>query len=233
MKLDVQEYCNLALLPAPGADYAALPPRLLAAERALSTNSKEGAFTHNKQLLSFLVRNFSPDSPPWKLPESVSRLYAVELRRLEYENNTQPPDYFSFQNDPFRKDIAILLHRLVPFGAEFANPYSGLPRSLAVRRGPAQLVRFLQAVLASRGIRPFLELHMHPHVVEHFHPAGWIECYEHLADFLDLNRAGRRRALLDAGQGAGLGGRDRPRPGAQLRQLRGDGEGRAGPRRRH
>ncbi|MEQ8802214.1 MAG: hypothetical protein RLP45_09265 [Haliea sp.] len=145
----------------------------------------------NRQLLGFLLQKFSLNTPPWQLPENVFKLYDIELERLEHVHDFQFDGYFSFQNDLFRKDLAILLHRLIPFGAEFANPHSGIPRSLAIRAGPNQAIKVMRAIVASRGVRPFLELHMHPEVKEHFHPAGWIDTYERLADFLQLNPAFR------------------------------------------
>tara|TARA_R110001599_G_scaffold13969_3_gene61768 strand:- start:9368 stop:10231 length:864 start_codon:yes stop_codon:yes gene_type:complete len=187
MTTDVEEYCGLALAPVAGTGYGALPEKLLALEQELSTKERRGAAPFNKQLLIFLLQEFSLSESPWKLPKCVALLYDAQLKRLQFTATNKPDSYFSFQNDPFRKDLAILLHRLIPFGAEFANPHSGIPRSLAIKGGPKQAIRFLRATAASRGTRPFLELHMHPEVKEAFHPAGWLECYEHLADFLQLN----------------------------------------------
>lgn len=187
MKPDVQQYCDLALKPIIAAEYSALPARLLTVEKTISSTKAQGAAYLNRQLLSFLVREFSLSRLPWKLPTSVVPLYKAQLNRLEQTPDRQPDSYFSLQNDPFRKDLAILLYRLIPFGAEFANPHSGIARSLAFKSGPKQAILLLRAILASRGVRPFLELHMHPEVKGDFHPAGWIESYERLADFLQLN----------------------------------------------
>jgi hypothetical protein len=169
-----------------GAGYSALPAKLLTLEKKLSKNVAQGA-AFNRQLLRFMLRNFSLTTPCWKIPASVVPLYEAQLKRLERTCDNRPDSYFSFQNDPFRKDLAILLHRLIPFGAEFANPHSGIARSLAIKSGPKQAVLVLRAILKSRGVKPFLELHMHPEVKEDFHPTGWIESYERLADFLQLN----------------------------------------------
>lgn len=187
INLDQSEYFELALHPIQDAGYAALPPQLVAAEHTIATKAATKANHLNRQLFRFLLKKFTLDTLPWQLPECVVALYEIELTRMQRICDIQADAYFIFQNDLFRKNLAILLHRLIPFGAEFANPHSGIPRSLAIRAGPKQSVKFLRAVVASRGIRPFLELHMHPEVKEHFHPAGWVESYERLADFLQLN----------------------------------------------
>lgn len=187
INLDQSEYCALALYPVRDAGYAALPPQLVAAENAIAKQTVAKANDLNRQLYRFLLQKFTLDTLPWQLPDSVITLYGIELERLQGIPDTQPDAYFSFRNDLFRKNLAILLHRLIPFGAEFANPHSGITRSLAIRGGARQAMRLLRAILASLGSRPFLELHMHPEVKEHFHPAGWLESYERLADFLQLN----------------------------------------------
>lgn len=186
-KLDPAQYCALALRPIRGAGYAALPPELLEAETNLSRKAVTTARQLNRQLLGLLLQKFDLDYLPWQLPESVLKLYVAQLDRLECVLETGEDTHFSFSNDLFRKDLAILLHRLIPFGAEFANPYSGVARSLAFKAGPEQMLRFMRAVVTSRGIRPFLELHMHPEVKEYFNPAGWIDTFERLAEFLQVN----------------------------------------------
>ncbi len=186
-RLSPSQYCTLALQPANESGYAALPAQLLSAERSLSAEGGTKVSEYNRILLRFLLEEFQAETALWVQPPSILELYDGELRRLEDICTAQNDDYFRFENDLYRKDLAILLRRLIPFGAEFATPYSGIPRSLLVRAGAKQAIRFLQVLAASRGASPFLELHMHPGSSSEFTPSGWIECYERLADFLAFN----------------------------------------------
>lgn len=189
-----QEYCRLAENSSSGScpdvddGYAALPAELLAAEQSvIIQQGQTAAFTLNKNLCRVLWEQFTPAGARWCLPEQFRSLYWQQLKRIEKQLAYEPDSYFAFNNDPFRKDLAILRHRLIPFGAELATPFSGISRGLLVRGGIRQAGSFIRVMASCRGIRPFLELHMHPRDTNTFNPEGWIETYENLADFLAVN----------------------------------------------
>lgn len=188
-----QEYCRLAGVPGAGNEpdaghgYAALPEELLAVEQSVAREDPAAAFTLNKSLCRILLEQFTLTSVPWTFPEKFHSLYRQQLLRIEGQLTHEPDSYFSLCNDPFRKDLAILRHRLIPCGAEFAVPFSGIPRSLLFRGGWSQAVQFIRVMSSCRGTRPFLELHMHQKFTAAFNPDGWIETYENLADFLTVN----------------------------------------------
>lgn len=184
-----QQYCLLGQVSDDDLDrgYSALPADLLAAEQAAARHSEAAALMLNKSLCGFLLAQFSLTAGQWTLPEQFSTLYREQLQRIEAQLATQPDSYFSLGNDPFRKDLAILRHRLVPCGAEFATPFSGISRRLLFGGGWRQALRFLRVMAACRGVAPFLELHMHPAWTHTFNPEGWLETYENLADLLAAN----------------------------------------------
>lgn len=189
-----REYCSLAGISTDttndcivGHGYAALPAKLLEAEQSVARESPVAAFELNKFLCRTLLEQFTLTAVLWNWPEQFHSLYKEQLQRIETQLSDEPDSYFSFSNDPFRKDLAILRHRLIPFGAEFAMPYSGISRSLLIKDGWRQAGRFMRAIAACRGIKPFLELHMHPKYTSAFNPEGWRETYENLADFLAVN----------------------------------------------
>ena len=180
------QYYALAMQAVAGG-YAALPGELLAAERHALQADKAASHELNRYLCRALRDRFSLADAPWRLPAAFHGLYRRQLERIDDNLGTGTETYFSLGNDPFRKDLAILLYRLVPCGAEFFTPFSGIPRSLAFRGDYRQAARFMTAILRSGGIKPFLELHMHPDVKADFNPEGWLETYENLADFLAVN----------------------------------------------
>ncbi|THF61617.1 hypothetical protein [Pseudothauera rhizosphaerae] len=141
--------------------------------------------------LASLLREAGPERAPIALPASVTALYAAEHERilaaLEDEGTPVAP-----AADRWKKNHAILTGQLIPVGAEFAQPASGIPRSLLLRGGFAQQLRMLRTVaLETGGFRPLLELHAHPDSLATFHEEGWRATYHRLAEILQLNPAYR------------------------------------------
>jgi len=184
----VEEYCKLAI-PTPGPGYAAFSPALLAAEKAVSGQDASAAYALNRNLCRHLLARFRPQDGGWGLPTQLHSLYEEHITRIAANAANKPDEYFSLANDPFCKDLAILRHRLLPFGAELATPFAGIPRQLLIKHGWRQAIHLFRTVIECRGFRPLLELHMHPDCTDHFHPTGWLTTYENLADFLELNSA--------------------------------------------
>ncbi len=184
--LSPQEYRQLAG-PVTGSGYSALPAALLAAERAIADEDKDTAFALNRFFCHSLLEDFTLADTRWSLPAQFRPLYDQHLARIAGNVAHRPDDYFSLANDPFRKDLAILRHRLIPCGAELATPFAGIPRNLLLKGGWRQSMSLIQAIARCRGVQPLLELHMHPHCTASFNPVGWLDTYENLADFLALN----------------------------------------------
>lgn len=182
-----QAYCRLANGPDSGLGYSVLPDALLAAEKTVVQHDPLAAAALNKGLCDSLLQQFTLKDIPWRLPAKFELLYQKQLSRIENQLNNQPDSYFSFAHDPFRKDLAILRHRLIPYGAELATPFSGISRRLLLTGGGGQAAKFLRTLTATRGFSPLLELHMHPHDTAEFTPQGWLDTYENLADFLAVN----------------------------------------------
>ena len=188
-----QEYSRLALLSGRDSShelmngYAALPKQLLEAEHSVTQKDPLAAYNLNKFLCNELLKAFALTDTCWVLPGQFQSLYQQHLLRIESQLREGVDTYFSLDNDPFRKDLAILRHRLIPFGAELATPFSGISRRLLIRKGVRQAAKFICVVASARGFSPFLELHMHPHYTATFNQQGWLDTYENLADFLAVN----------------------------------------------
>jgi hypothetical protein len=183
---DPEKYCAMALQAVAGFGYGNLPEALLRTELALRDDPAARAEL-NRQLCGRLLERFVPALSGLVLPPAFIPLYEQQLARIAGVLRHQPDAYFVLSNDVFRKDLAILRGRLIPCGAEFFTPFSGLSRGLALKRGGLQLPSFLRVLLRAGGSRPFLELHMHPQVTDRYNPSGWLETYTHLADILHLN----------------------------------------------
>lgn len=187
--VSLREYCKLATRPVTGNGYSRLPQELLQAEQAFNRADKSAAAAVNRILCRSLLDAFTLESSACAMPDIFRSLYQVQLERIEGNLKNKSDAYFSLTCDPFLKDLAILRHRLIPFGAELATPYSGVSRRLLLKGGWRQVQSFTRAIMDCGGLKPFLELHMHPDCTRTFTPSGWLETYENLAEFLALNPA--------------------------------------------
>lgn len=168
----------------PGVKYSQLPTEVSAAYGHLP---QELRATFTRWLVAAMAGQFSPGEAPMRLPEAVQRLYPGDLQRL-YEHLNANDGYFnSLDADTVRKDLAILSHRLIPVGAEYAQPGSGIPRSVLFKGGLRQFFSGVLLILRCGGIKNFFELHAHIDSLEQFSPSGWRDTYRALAQLLQLN----------------------------------------------
>lgn len=183
--LDPDRHARLARA-APGHRYADTSPDLAAMHRDIRQRAPAATGLYGAHLLADLVADFDLAHSRCRLPPSVRELYPAQLRRI-LERVDDPADCDP-DTDVFLKDVAILLHRLVPVGAEFAELGAGIPRRLLLRGGARQCLRGLWFVVArTRGLAPFFQLHAHVLALGEFHPQGWEATYHRLAELVELN----------------------------------------------
>jgi len=143
---------------------------------------------YNRYVLLALIAGFSADKSRYRLPKSVVALYPGELRRILRQVETFETAFFDAAEDGFRKDLAILTHRLIPIGAEYAEGGAGIPRRLLFTGGLSQAFKVVWLIAARcGGLRPFFALHAHTLSLERFNPEGWRESYFRLVELLELN----------------------------------------------
>ncbi len=170
------------------AGYGNIKHQAIIRERELEASGDKVRLLYNQYLVVSLLEDFDPAAGHCLLPDSVAALYPRELKRIMSQLDTCESRFFRFECDAFVKDLSILKHRLIPVGAEYADPYSGVPRSLLFKGGARQLYKGIRACLVQAGgFWPFLELHAHILALEDFNPAGWRKTYVRLAELLELN----------------------------------------------
>ena len=91
-------------------------------------------------------------------------------------------------SDMGAKNLGICRLRLLPFGAELLDRFSGVPRSALITSKLDEKLRALYFfAFRARGFTNFLEAHWDRRLVRDFTPEGFVECYRHAADFLMAN----------------------------------------------
>lgn len=165
------------------APYKAVAAPLLAAWRALAARDAAAAAEALRGVTASLLERFSLADARVALPDSVRSLYPRELERIGRRLREPDAAYYDFAADPYAKDFALLTHRFIPLGAEFAEPDAAVPRGV-LRAGPGAAWLMLAR---ARGFRPFFALHAHPLSLGDFNPEGWVATYHRLAELLEAN----------------------------------------------
>jgi len=184
---DLIEYQAL-LLQGGDIGYGALSLEAIAAEKFICSLNTEFCLLVNKYLAALLLDSFNLQGGGYSLPSTIVKLYDRELQRIQTQLDKLDLNFYRLSNDSFVKDLAILTHRLIPVGAEYACPSSGVPRSLLFKRGIAQFFKVVNTcVLEGGGFSPYFELHTHTAALDDFNQQGWIQTYVRLAELLEYN----------------------------------------------
>ena len=95
-------------------------------------------------------------------------------------------DFFRVDHEPFVKDLAVCLGRLVPVGGPWVIERSGLSRKSLLCRDPLDLISRSRFVIArARGFKPYLQIHMTHRFGDRFNEAERTACYLRVAELLD------------------------------------------------
>ncbi len=173
--------CHRALV---GLPYHAVPQVAFAPQ----PTSNEPRPLLNKWLLLSAIERFDPEAAPISLPASIRARYLHELKRMLRQTREMPDALFDFERDEFRKDMALLTHRLVPAGAVVMEPGTSIPRSFVMREGVIRsLAKWWFVLCKARGLHGYLFSHVHKLSLDEFTAAGWALTYARLADLLDAN----------------------------------------------
>lgn len=133
-----------------------------------------------------LAAELAPERWRVLLPDSVHPLLQREIVRILAALDC-PTSAVDLSDDRWKKNRRILTGKLIPVGAEFAAPASGIPRRTLLTGGLTQGFKLLQTLVSTGGFRPLFELHAHPDSLDHFNPDGWRATYHRLAELLLLN----------------------------------------------
>ena len=164
--------------------YAWLPDRV---RRLGSEGEIESQILHD--VLSNLLNSFTLADAPLCIPGSIAKLYERELDRIKSVVESGDPASLGFKLDVRQKDLAILTFRLIPVGAEFAEPWSAIWRRQVLTSRASQILKAINFFMLKRnGFSPYFQLHIHQESHADFHEDGCMQTYGRLAELLEQNR---------------------------------------------
>lgn len=146
---------------------------------------------HKLVLLSLIKKNIAK-LPSLDLPEKVISNYYSNFSMIV--NHIQDDSYcgcYLFENDKFKKDLAVCSLRLIPVGARKIH-LSKLPRRFLISNGFFQFILGLYVVLFKlKGIGPLYEMHVDsgdPELISEFTEQGWKKTCQIMAEMLKKNK---------------------------------------------
>ena len=152
------------------------------------------------EILALPARMHTADIPASVLPW-ITRC----VQRMLDDLAAPRTGYFSHDNDPFAKDLAVCRLKMFPCGIEMVDTDMAFPRSALWKFGPAVGWQLGRALLAMGGNRPMLGSHIDRRAIREFNPKGYLRLYHAVADILRLRQNIRglmaQAWLLDAAVG--------------------------------
>lgn len=144
-----------------------------------------------RYLTALLGHSFDDRKSGYLLTDQIRAEQLLDLQRIANQLSSFPDTFYRIDNEPFKKDLSILLKTLIPFGAEYGAVGSGISRRLAFTKDIGQ---FLTVCKLSTTIHPnqrnsFLSLHMHTLNTSRLTELACVEMYKKIAEFLNANPA--------------------------------------------
>lgn len=133
---------------------------------------KELLSLYHVNLLLYLIVEFD-QSQYSSFPESIQQQYKEEFKRIVSELETNPSEWYSWNEDLFCKDLAICCCRMFPAGCLKTEIHAGIPRSMLVKVKSAELPRLIVLLGRLGGFSSFFEIHLDIRYKSSFNPEGW------------------------------------------------------------
>jgi len=127
---------------------------------------------YHLNLLIYLIAEFG-QSHYSSFPESIQQQYKVEFKRIVSELETNPPVWYSWDEDLFCKDLAVCCGRMFPSGCLKTEIHAGIPRSMFLKVKAVELPRLTALIIRLGGLNPFFEIHLDIRYKSSFNPEGW------------------------------------------------------------
>lgn len=175
----------------PWLGYRHIPDGVLRAWQAVESAFGPSVLSeHLRLLLLHFIGQFDLRFASAALPAPFARQFDEAMQRIVRQCLDGTLDV-SPSNDVYLKDLGVVRLRLVPCVSHLLYLHSGVPRRVLFRH-PS----LLGPVLRMGGVRPVVENHVHPLMLDHFNEEGRERCYELIGEL--LRERGELRGLMGA-----------------------------------
>jgi hypothetical protein len=115
------------------------------------------------------------------LPPRCKSEQLIQLRRLASLPDDQA-EWLALDSDIFHKELGLASMRLHAAAAQLIDPRCGVPRSLVLKGGVAEVASRAASFASFGGFKPFFQIHTHLSYLDRFDEEGWNECYRVCAE---------------------------------------------------
>jgi hypothetical protein len=145
---------------------------------------------YHKTVLAYLITDFDNRIKGLRVPDSILDLVTITFQRILAQLWNAEYDFYLYSNELFCRDLALCRLKLLPCGSELVDVYSGIPRSILLRKDVQQAVHCIRFFLPKgSGFRPWYESHWDRRLIRSFTPQDYDQCYLRIAALLELNPA--------------------------------------------
>jgi len=142
-----------------------------------------GLGEHLRLLLLYFIEQFETRFDSARLPKSFREQFQGVFVRIARQCAAGDLEASPI-SDPFLKDLGIVRVRLIPCVSHLLYPWSGIPRRVILRQRIATLPRILIHLARMGGLRPLVENHVHPSMLDRFDAEGREACYGLVGELL-------------------------------------------------
>ena len=156
-------------------------------DQILSSDGPEALEAYNRMTMLHLIDGFDQRAVRHDYPASIRAEYGVHLDRIIETIRSAAFGTYVHTDDIFLKDLALCRQTIFPTrGAQIVEHVSGILRSLALKGGVSQLLRYgFMDLFVTRGSKPVYRTHLHLARVEDFTPEGRDQCFMQIAEMLE------------------------------------------------
>lgn len=152
--------------------------------------TEEGRSTVEALARGLLVRMATLECwrPTCQVPQSIRDRLELQRERIIEETMEKPIGHYLPSNDAFLKDFSILRGKTLPLNTGVVDTRTSLWRRPLVTGPISQRLNFLKLLLREpKGVRFFLQHHIHSSMLDQFNREGRLRTYQLVAELLEAN----------------------------------------------
>lgn len=183
----VADFVRLSQPLGPFDDYKVFPQaaRVLVPTSQLADGAEASAVFLKAAIMQALVDTVASERFG-QLPARVRTQQLGQMQRMVSDSDSTP-EWLQIDHDIFYKEFGIASLRLYVAGAQVVDYRCGIPRSILIAGGLANLPKNLAAILRLGGFRKYFQIHTHKLMLDAFNEEGWDECYRCCAELYPLH----------------------------------------------
>lgn len=141
---------------------------------------------HRILLLHLLLANWN-EMHSGRFSVAVQGQFQRECCRISDEVESNQIGFYTYNNDLFRKDLAVAMLRMFPAGVLKVECLAGIPNRIVLSNKGRDVMSWFRLLLRTGGFSPFYEIHLDIRYRDEFNPEGWDAALQMIGEMLIYN----------------------------------------------